>query len=718
MSFEVILAFASAICGVAIGLTVAWQERRSVAHWAFVAGMMAISLESLFTGLAADAVSRSDFLAWQGWRLKAMAFLPGCWLFFSLTYARGNYREFLSKRRAAIVFAFLVPIAVAIVGKEWLFQPLDLEAGRNPSLVRLGAAGMGLQLFFLVSAILVLMNLERTFRAAVGTMRWRIKFMVVGIGVLFAVRAYSSSQVLLYHAMSPALQAVNSGALLVACLLILRSLFRVGHFEVSVYPSQSVLQNSITVLLAGIYLVIVGVLAKIVAFLGGDASFTLKAFLVLVCLVMLTVVLLSDRVRLKTKRFVSRHFQRPLYDYRSVWRTFTEGTARRVERTDLCGAVAKLVSEIFQALSVTIWLVDDRKESFCFAASTSLTESKAGHLLLESDLASQVIAAIRQNRDPFDLDACKEVWAAGLRRLHPEEFPKGGNRVCVPMFAGGESIGVMIAGDRVGAIPFSDQDLDLLKSVGDQAAASLLNIEMQQRLAQGRQLEAFQAMSAFFVHDLKNTASTLSLMLQNLPLHFNDPAFREDALRGVSKTVSHINDLIGRLSLLRQELAIKPIEADLNETVSEALRSMEAVQRLPGEAPGYSTPACAQTASLVTDLRPLSRIRLDPAQIRNVVTNLVLNARDAAGSDGEIKIETSQHNGWAVLSVADNGCGMTHEFVQNSLFRPFQTTKKKGIGIGMFQCKMIVEGHQGRIEVESEPGKGTTFRVLLPQEKL
>jgi len=64
--------------------------------------------------------------------------------------------------------------------------------------------------------------------------------------------------------------------------------------------------------------------------------------------------------------------------------------------------------------------------------------------------------------------------------------------------------------------------------------------------------------------------------------------------------------------------------------------------------------------------------------------------------------------------VADNGCGMSQDFLNRSLFRPFQSTKKTGVGIGMFQSKMIVEAHGGRIEVESEQGKGSTFRVLLP----
>jgi hypothetical protein len=105
---------------------------------------------------------------------------------------------------------------------------------------------------------------------------------------------------------------------------------------------------------------------------------------------------------------------------------------------------------------------------------------------------------------------------------------------------------------------------------------------------------------------------------------------------------------------------------------------------------------------------------LDQEQIFKVVTNLVINASEAVFQGGEIRVETSQNNGWAVLTVADNGCGMTPEFLSHALFRPFQTTKKKGFGIGMFQSKMIVEAHGGRIEVESELKKGTIFRVLLP----
>jgi putative PEP-CTERM system histidine kinase len=267
------------------------------------------------------------------------------------------------------------------------------------------------------------------------------------------------------------------------------------------------------------------------------------------------------------------------------------------------------------------------------------------------------------------------------------------------MIAGEQVIGLMILGDRVSAATFTWQDYDLLKCIGDHIAAGLLNTRLSQKLLEAKELEAFQTMSAFFVHDLKNTANTLNLMLQNLPVHFDDPAFRADALRGVSKTVAHINRLIGRLGSIRHELQIKPVESDLNELVARSLAGWEEVAGI----------------NLKKDLAALPKVSFDPEQMLKVTTNLIFNAREAVPpASGQVQIQTRQTNGWAVLAISDNGCGMSQEFLSRSLFRPFQTTKKNGLGIGMFQSKMIVEAHKGKIEVESETGKGTTFRVFLP----
>ena len=682
----------------ALALAVVARRKRSLAQWAFSGGMLVFAAVNCFYGFELGSSTPEAIRSWHNAEWLALALLPGPWLLFSLTYARGNYREFLTKWSGALVVAFLVPVMLSVFAWNLTAKPIAYDEAKAHWVLRLSTSGFILNLLLLVSSVLVLMNLERTYRAAVGTMRWRIKFMVFGLGVIFAAEAYTASQIMLFRVIDLFWPIANSGALIVGSLLIVRSLFREGNFETDVFPSHSVLQNSLTVLVAGVYLLVVGALARLVAFLGGNASFTVKAVVVLIALVSLALILQSDRVRLRMRRFISRHFQRPFYDYRTVWRKFTQATARRVERGELCVEIVKFISEIFQALSVTVWLIEEGQGKLGLVASTSLTEERARELELDAAETAQIVAVLSTHPEPIDLDASAEKWAVALRRLQPDDFHKGGNRICVPLNAGGELLGVMLLGDRVSGETFSLQDLDLLKSIGDQIAANLLNIKFSQRLSQAKQLEAFQAMSAFFVHDLKNTASTLSLMLQNLPIHFNDPQFREDALRGISKTVIHINDLIKRLSLLREEISIQPVESDFNAAVSEGLKCLDA------------TPA----VELIKEFRPVPKIRIDPAQFQNVVVNLALNAKDAINARGQIRVETAQQNGWVVLTIADSGCGMNPEFIQRSLFRPFQTTKKQGIGIGMFQCKMIVEAHHGKIEVQSELNKGTTFRILLP----
>ncbi len=698
MNLETLLAYLSAALAGVLALGSALRAGRAIDRWAFVAGMTGLAVERVAGGLLAGAGDAAGMYRWQLLRLTTDAFLPGVWLLFSLTFARGNAREFLRKWLYVLLLVFLVPLGAVIFFRSGLVVATQLVPGDSLVLFRLGSAGTVLFLVQLVTAVLVLMNLERTFRAAVGTVRWRIKFMLLGVGLLFLVRLYTASQVLLFRGVNPAIESLNSVTLLVACLLILRSLFRAGHFGLDVYPSHSVLQGSVTILLVGIYLLVVGVFAKIAVYLGGDASFALKTLVVLVLLVGLAVLLQSDRVRLYLRRFVSRNFQRPLYDYRTVWRTFTEGTAAQVEPAEFSRAVVKLLAEIFQTLSVTLWRVDDRREELALAASTSLSDAQARQLQPTGVETTTIIQYLRDNPDPVDIEDLRDGWAAALRRCHPDEFHKGGTRVCVPIVAGGEVLAVIILGDRVSGAAFTLQDLDLLKSIGGHVASGLLNVRLSQRLLQAREHEAFQTMAAFFVHDLKNAASTLNLMLQNLPEHFDDPAFREDALRGVGKSVAHINHLISRLSQLRHELKISPRESDLNEVVAGVAAGFEA-------GTGF---VIGQQAGA------LPRLPLDREQFAKVVTNLILNAREAMAGAGRLQLVTSRAGGWAVLTATDEGCGMSAEFLSRSLFRPFQTTKPNGLGIGMFQSKMIVEAHGGRIAVESTPGRGTTFRVFLP----
>ena len=193
------LAFAAASMGGVVALLAVFRERRSIPKWCFVTGMMLFSLESIANGLGAHSDQGSEAIKyWQQWRLVVMALLPGTWLLFSLSYARGNYHEFLFRWRCLLIIAFILPTALAWFFYEDLIKVKLLAIQPNVWLFRLTTAGLVLYGALLIAAVLVLVNLERTFRASVGTMRWRIKFMILGIGVLFAVRVYTSSQALLW----------------------------------------------------------------------------------------------------------------------------------------------------------------------------------------------------------------------------------------------------------------------------------------------------------------------------------------------------------------------------------------------------------------------------------------------------------------------------------------------------------------------------------------
>ena len=166
----------------------------------------------------------------------------------------------------------------------------------------------------------------------------------------------------------------------------------------------------------------------------------------------------------------------------------------------------------------------------------------------------------------------------------------------MPMISNGELLGLITLGDRWG-VAISPQDFDLLDASANRPPPACATRNYPRTRA-GEGTRSVQTMSVFFIHDLKNTASTLNLMLRNLPIHFDKPAFREDALRGISKTVDHINQLIERLSLLRHEMEMQPTESDLNEVVSQAVTGW----------------AKTGEVDLVQDLHPLPRLYLDREQ--------------------------------------------------------------------------------------------------------
>ncbi|OAI55828.1 hypothetical protein AYO49_01125 [Verrucomicrobiaceae bacterium SCGC AG-212-N21] len=661
--------------------------------------MLVFAIESVFCGLSLGGVSPGHAVHWHSLATLASTFLPAFWLGFSITYSRGNYREFLRRWRPMLAASLLAPMLLClgvVAGVIEIGSEMEAREGLWLSPRQISTV---IQVTLLLANILILANLERTFRLSVGVMRWRIKFLLLGLAIIFGTRIYAESQALLFSAHTPVLAEMETGALLIGCLLIGAAYWRSGLAEIDVYPSHAVLGSTLTVLLAGTYLLVVGVLAQIVSRVGGAETFQAQVFIALLAVAGLGVLMLSDRLRARLRRFVSRHFGRPQYDFRAIWMLLTQRTSTARGEPELCTAAATLISETMQALSVTLWLFDESGERIFPCASTihSLRDPATGEG--ERREVRAIHAGLRERRGAFDLDAEKERWAEDLRRINTGLFPHGGHRIAVALTAGERCLGVAILGDRVHGLSFTLEEMDLLRCIADQVAAGLLNFRFRDELIQARELEAFQSMSAFFVHDLKNAASTLTLMLQNLPLHFGDPEFRKDALRGIGSTAGHINHMISRLTALRHKLEISPSEADLNQIISESLA-------------GASTGDA--TTQWVTRLEPLPPITADREQLHAVITNLFFNARDAVGMNGRVEVTTSRENGRVILQVSDNGCGMSPEFLRNSLFRPFRTTKQKGLGIGLFQSKQIIHAHGGAMHVDSEVGKGTTFRISLP----
>ena len=697
MNSQSYLPFVAAAFSAALALAVAGGKRKSFASWSFATGMVAFALQYAFCGILLAQVDAARVIFWHTLVLSVRSVCPVIWLCFSLAYSRGNYREFLARWRIVLIGLAILPLGLTIAFHRTLITRL-FESDADQLWVKYSIAARPINILVLIGLVLILMNLEKTFRSAVGIMRWRIKFMVIGLGLICIVKIYNCSQVLLFSAGNFALAQVDAGALIIGGSLIVVGYFRRGLTEAEIYPSHAVLENSITVMLSGGYLFVVGVLSQLIGTVRGAGNFEVQAFVILLGIAGLATLLFSERARHRLRSFVSRHFKRPNQDFRKVWTLLTDRMSTVLEKGELCARAAGLISENFNALSVTIWLIDPVNEGIVLAASTSHTTRDFQEAHDGCTEARRLGIELCRIGRPFDLATADKSWAEALNRVAARQFRAEGTCICVPLIAKGQCMGVAMMTDRVYNSRYTAEEFELLKCIGDHVAAALLNLRFSDELLANKEVEAFQTMSVFLVHDLKNAASALGLTVRNLPVHFDNPAFREDALRSISSTVNRMNHLIERLNTFRHRLEIKPTEADLNQLIRDALAELTDISGV----------------EIVHDLGPLPKLIMDKEQVQSVVTNLILNARDAVGEQGRITVKTSEVGGAAVLSVADNGCGMTPEFMRDSLFRPFRTTKKKGLGIGIFQSKTIIEAHHGSIHVESEPGRSTTFRVSLP----
>jgi len=245
-------------------------------------------------------------------------------------------------------------------------------------------------------------------------------------------------------------------------------------------------------------------------------------------------------------------------------------------------------------------------------------------------------------------------------------------------------------------------DQELLKVLSLQASSVIVNCLAYRKLQEAEKKESIYRLSSFVIHDVKNYINNLSMLVANKD-NFSKPEFQRDALSTLEATMAKMKKLVDEFRALRQDISLQKRPVNLTQVVDEALRDLGS-ERL-------------QEINVEKSVDAGIQVNTDEHYIYKVILNVLINAIEAMAAKGSLVISSGCDAEYATLSIKDTGCGMTKEFIQQRLFRPFQSTKKQGLGIGLHQCKTIVEAHGGAIEVASEVGVGTTFMIKLPLSK-
>jgi putative PEP-CTERM system histidine kinase len=661
---------------------------RRLRQLTFAVGMVALALESgLIYKLLFDSMLPSDHAWWLA-ALHVMTFLtPIPWCFFVFLSGRAADAPMLSGWRILFGLGTLCLVGASVVSVYWpLFLVPDLPAPfRFAKLTAVGRGGIALQL---LATIAVLYGLEPSLRNSYGSLRWRLKYLALGVGGIFVVRFYLLSQVLLFHLLDGNSLLTGTIAVIIGNLIVAVGLLRSGALRTDLTVSRHFVYHSIVVGLCGLYLFLAGTAGWVLNALGNPEGALLGTLVVFVAVMGLAVVALSESLRWRFKRYISTNFYADKYDYRQQWRTFTADMTARITLEGLATQLLRSVTETIGARKAALYFIDDADGTLRLR-----TVLNAGPLPRALEVTPNDFLS-RQNSP-------EARRVADLGNGRAAVLAAGGLVVAVPLRSQERLVGVLLVGaERAGAL-YTQEDLDLLTTIGEQAASAIATVRLSERLAQSRAFEGFNRLSSFIIHDLKNSVSALSMLTQNARQRFDDPSFRVDALKTLTRTVERMQKLVGRLSSRQAAAELEFESVPLAELVRDTVVS---IPRGP-----------ALHLELVLDDAP--SVRGDTDAIQRVIQNLIANASEAMDSEGTITLRVHPQDGMVACAVADTGCGMSEEFLRTALFVPFQTTKKGGWGIGLYQAREIMTAHAGRIEVSSLEGRGTTITLLFPEEK-
>ena len=550
--------------------------------------------------------------------------------------------------------------------------------------------------FILVGLVLALSELEHVLRVSRDPIRYQIKFVVIGVGGMAAIAIVQASQMLLFSVWQQEYMWMAAVAVFLSIGLITYGLSRWGQEDLSqkLFVSPQVIYTSLTFLIVGAYLMGVGLLVEVVRQTDWAMSSALGMLLLFVAGLALVIGIFSRQARAELQAFIAKHFYRSKYDYRSKWLELTESFSTCQSLEGILDEFLNILSRTFGAPKVTIWMKFQTDNRFHQVRSLTTGPSSASipvtHPVV-TDMAYQMGPRVFHSKETETNDQIKR-FIEGTRAV-----------ICVPLQSVSERlIGFVTLSEELQGRKYGRDDLDLLRAMGHHVAMLLTQVKLMDEQRASAEWEAVHKFSAFYLHDLKNLASGLSLVSQNAEMYGHDQEFQASAMRTIGSTVQRIMALIGKLSIQikspKQEIAPSFEVMNVNTVVSDAIETFTGTLCRPNFLQGNSLP----------------QVSLIPEEFKHVVLNLLLNAQQALNGEGMIEIETKQEGPNVAVTIRDDGPGIP-EVQLRTLFQPFRTTKKKGLGIGLYQCRQIVQDHGGTMRIESQEGYGTIVYILLPQ---
>jgi len=682
---------ASAVAVAMAGFLLVRPQSRS-AHRSLAALLGATAVAHFANGVS--LADEGHALYWRMLSMVAELLQPAALLYVGLAFLDPVERshDAATRWRARTIGGLGVVLSGLVVGGQ-VFEWQAFPGGQTA--IVMSSIGQVALIFVVIAMALGLAQLELVLRASREPARHRLKFMIIGLGGLAGYQIYQASQLLLLSVWHVEHVLVSSIVSLMALALIGYGLgrSRLRQVLVHTYISQQALFGSVTFIVIGLYLLAVGALGEWFRRTNQPLGVGLSIVVVFGALVVLAIAAFSKTVRAEIRRFLSRNFYRSKYDYRAHWLRVTETFQEAAEKEAIMDRLLDLLIKTFPTTTISIWSFREADRVFCQIRSMTSEKDLAPLALshpVVAELSSQNGAVLldEQHRLPETEDGGTGDPLATL-----------GVVLCFPIRAHGQLVAFMALGRPLHSEDYGADDCDLLQGISHYVGALLSHASLAEDRQASAELEALHRFSVFCLHDLKNLAARLSLVAQNAESHGRDPAFQESAMRTVSDTAKKMTALMSKLSFksLKPGVTGTPEPLDLTELIEEIVGPLKSDG-------GLRITLTTGSAARVIGVRE---------QIHQVLLNVVLNARQAMAGGGEIRISTQESEGAAVIVVEDTGRGIPPAMME-TLFRPSQSSRPGGLGVGLYQCKQIVEAHRGIIQIKSVVGKGTQVRIELP----